>query len=714
MAGSRLAGIRSFFEPRSVAVVGVSDDREKLSSIIYANMLANRRKGLLRAPVYPVNPAHDMVGSRRCYRGFSSLPETPELVVIAVPASKALQVVRDSARAGAKAAVLITGGFAETGRRELEREVLEAARGSGMRLLGPNTIGLLDTFSGVDSLFLRPTKVLPTGRKIVSLLKPLRGGVVVITQSGHLGEIVSEELTACGVGLRALIGTGNQVDVSAEDIVGYFADDERCKVIAVYLEGVRDGRRFMEMAARAARSKPVVAFKMGKTRAGARAALTHTASLVGDYDVYRVAFRQSGVIETRSLQELLDYCVSLSLLKPARGRRLLISTNAGGVGAVAADEAESEGLKVEPLGRAARAVRARSDGTGIASGAALGNPLDLTATVSTEFFVDATAAALSSGRFDLAVVLPTHQTPAIGPDISERMAKALLASGRPACVSVMGRSPLAQMVHLEFLRRGIPSFPTPERAVRAVAVLPAYSEARSRAAAPSAPSGKDRLGFLKGEAQMFPAQAVEKVMAAYGIPVPRSALLEGEGDLAEAGGLDYPVACKLASLGLVHKTDAGGVILNVRNARELAASAARLRGLASRLRVPFGGILVQEMAPEGVELLVGSTRDPVFGPTIVFGTGGKYAEVMRDYALAIAPVSISGARDLISRTKARSLLGGYRGGPRVDLTQLAAIVSRFSRILAENPSIEQIEANPLIASASGLAAVDVRAMATRR
>jgi acyl-CoA synthetase (NDP forming) len=711
MAVTSPSGIRGFFEPTSIAVVGVSTDQSKLASIIFSNLVRNKERGKLKASVYPLNPSHNFVGGQKCYPRFDALPEVPELAVIVVPASLAVAVVKDAAKVGVKAAVMITGGFAEAGKKELEQEMLAAARKSGMRLLGPNTIGLLDTTSGVDSLFLRRTKRLRTGREVVSLLKPLKGGVVIITQSGHLGEIVSEELAVNGIGLRALVGTGNQLDISVEDVVEYFAGDARAKVIAVYLEGVEDGRRFMRVASAAAKAKPVIVFKMGKTRAGALAALTHTASLVGDYEVYRAAFREAGVVEAESLQELVDYCVTFSLLGQRPGRRLLISTNAGGVGAVAADEAELNGLDVNPLSvETSSAVRSCLGKSSFVSTTALSNPLDLTATVTTESFVKATEMALASADYDMALVLPTHQTPAIDPDISERMAKSLLRTAKPVCVCVMGRATLAKMINADFLRRGIPSFPTPERAVRALAALSSYAALSSNSTAPPVVSSRDRMSFLAGASGPLSPPMIGRLLSEYDVPQPRSVFLGPSADPAEAGDLRFPIACKLVSSELLHKTEAGGVILNVSDAAELASAVSRLRRLATQLRIKFEGVLVQEMAGEGTELLLGSTRNRVFGPTLVLGAGGKYAELIRDYSLAIAPLGIDAAKGLVTGEKISPLLSGYRGGQRVRIDELARVVSRFSKILVENPSINQIEVNPLIASEDGVTAVDVRAI----
>ncbi len=708
-------GIRSFFEPKSIAVVGASTDSAKLASIIYSNLLENREKGVLKAPVYPVNPSHSSIGRNRCYPDVRSLPEVPELVVVAVPATLAVRLVGESAREGAKAAILISGGFAEAGRNDLEGEMLAAARAHGMRLLGPNTIGLVDKYSGVDTLFLKPTKRLGSGREVVSMLRPRRGGVAVISQSGHLGEVISEELAANHVGLRALVGTGNQLDVSVEDLIGHFGGDSRCSVIAVYLEGARDGRRFIREASRAAAAKPVIVFKLGKTKAGANAALTHTASLVGDLELYRAAFSKAGVVEADSLQSLVDYSVAFALLKPPAGRRLLVTTNAGGVGAIAADEAGRLGLRVPPLDWTARdAVKRCLTGLPLLSALKLGNPLDLTATVPTGPYVEATAAALASPGFDSAVVLPTHQTPAVDPDIAERMGAALKASGKPSCVSVMGRSPLAQMIQDGFLERGIPSFPTPERAVRALAALSSYSDSKPATVAAASEGTADRVSYLPKREGPLPPKVLEMLMSDYGIPSPRSVLVSPGGDAAEAGGLTFPVVCKLISRSLVHKSDRGGVILGIDDESGVASAVAKLRGLAAQLGVEWEGVLVQEMADQGVEVLLGSTRDPTFGPALAIGGGGKYAEVVRDTAVAIAPVGRREARRLILSTRLGRVLEGYRGEARGDITGLSRVVSDFSRILFENPSIGQVEVNPLIVSAKGVTAVDVRAVASGR
>ncbi|HME19561.1 MAG TPA: acetate--CoA ligase family protein [Nitrososphaerales archaeon] len=713
MPSGSTAGIRSFFEPKSVAVAGVSEDPNKLGSIIFANLVANAEEGSLRATVYALNPAHSRIGLHACYPTIRSLPSVPELLIIAVPVALTPKLVEDAARAGVKAVVMVPSGFAEAGREELEKGIGAVARRHGMRILGPNTIGLLDTRSGVNSLFLRSTKKLPDGSEVVALLKPLKGDVAVITQSGHLGEVVAEELAAEGVGIRALVGAGNQLDVSVEEIIRYFADDPHTRVVAVYLEGVRDGRRFMRAAAYATKKKPLVVLKVGKTAAGARAALTHTASLVGDYQVYQAAFRQAGVVEAGSITELLDCCVSLSMLPRTAGRRLVIVTNAGGVGAIAADEAGKSGLDAKPLSDAeVQMMHSAFRDAGFASNASFNNPIDLTASATTGEFVRAAELALGLPDYDLALIFPSHQTPAIDADIAIRLEGVVSGARKPVCMSVMGSSELAVKIHNHFMANGIPSFPTPERAVRALSAVPTCEALRTDARAPAdlVPRPFRALSRLRGP---IPQRVVARLLTAYGIHEPRSVVVRSPEDFRRGEEVGFPVACKLLSRQLLHKADAGGVILGVAARSELSSAFLRFKTLAKRRGLSFDGMLVQEMVG-GVEMILGGTRDATFGPTVLFGVGGSYTELFRDFSLGIAPLTRKEAAALVDRCRLSRALDGYRGGPLVDRKELARIVSSFSRIMGENPAIDQIEVNPLVATRKDILALDARVITAPR
>jgi len=701
-------GMRSFFEPKSIAVAGVSADPNKLGSIIFANMVENSEKGILKARVYAINPARDRIGNRPCYPSIRGLPETPELLVVAVPEAQTVAVIREAATSGVKAAVMITGGYAEVGKGDVEKRIGKLAAEHGMRILGPNTIGLVDTWSGVDSLFLRQTKVLPDGSQVVSMLKPLRGEIAIITQSGHLGEAVAEELAANGVGARAIVGTGNQLDVSVEDAISYFADDRHTRVVAVYLEGLRDGRRFMETAAYAARKKPLIVFKVGKTGVGARAALTHTASLVGDYEVYRAAFRQSGVIEAASLQELVDYSVSLLMLPWAGGRRLVIVTNAGGVGAIAADEASKVGLKVEPpSSESRRKLVSAFEGQAFASNASFSNPVDLTASVTTDQFVRAVGLASGLEEYDLALVLPTHHAPGMNHDVAEKLSEVISKTGKPVVSCVIGNSELASRIHKELMAKGIPSFPTPERGARALAAVAEYAEASRMAPRPDVLPKKRVRRFSRKRGPLPPTE-VSGLLRSYGIDEPKSIVLRSTKDLGRLKRFRFPAACKLLSGGALHKTDIGGVVINVRSESEAEQILDRFKKLAAGKRIRFEGMLVQEMVHSGVELILGGTLDPTFGPVVILGLGGTYTELLHDFGLAVAPLTPQEARRMLIGERIGRVLGGYRGGPRVNVGRLCKVVSDFSRIMVENQEIEQMEVNPLIATSGCIFSVDAR------
>ncbi|MDG7007817.1 MAG: acetate--CoA ligase family protein [Nitrososphaerota archaeon] len=708
----RLRGMKSFFLPRSVAVAGVSTDPNKMGSIIFSNLLSNRKKGLLKAEVYAINPVHDRIGDEPCYPSIDALPEVPELLIVAVPESLTPGLMRSASRAGVKAAVMVTSGYSEAGKRDVEKAIGEDAAKYGMRILGPNTIGLQDTRSGVDSLFLRPTKELPDGSEIVSLLSPLEGGVVVITQSGHLGETISAELASNGVGIRALVGTGNQLDVSVADVMQYFADDPRTKVMAVYLEGLRDGRRFVQVARYASRRKPVVVFKVGKTDVGARAALTHTASLVGNYDVYRAAFRRAGVIEAESLHELVDFSIALSMLPPASGNRLAIITNAGGVGAIAADEGQKVGLRVDPLSVALKSrLRSEFEGEPFAANASFGNPIDLTASATTDQFVRATRLLMKTTECDLLVLMPTHQPPAIDYDVAQRLA-GVVAGSKPTAVAVIGRDPLAGKIHGEFMSKGIPSFPTPERAVRALAAASAYARLR-RGTAPRELGSKKPHRFAV-RSGLLGTQEASRLLRSYGISEPQSAVVVSPKDFSELARLCYPVACKLISEGLLHKTDVGGVVLGVPDADGARSAFYQFKESAEKKGSRFRGMLAQAMVDKSIELILGGTRDSTFGPVVAYGLGGIYTEILRDYVVEIAPASREDVKSTLSQGRLGRILGGYRGGPKVDVDRLARVISSFSRIMSENPQISQMEINPLMVSEDGALAVDVRVISDAR
>lgn len=707
-----MESLRFFFNPRSIAVVGVSRDPSKLGSVIYRRLMENRASGILEAEIYPVNPRLRELEGVKVYPRVSEIEGDVELVVIAVPAEFVPEVLRDSGRKGARAAIIISGGFAESGRDDLNLELERAVKESGVRALGPNTLGVLDPYSGVDTFFLPRFKPISRGGEAENLPEPVKGNVAVISQSGALSEILMDCLKASGVGVRAIACVGNQVDVKVEEFLRYFAEDELTKVIAIYLEGVRDGRRFMEAAADAARRKPVVILKAGKTEVAGKAAYTHTASMVGNIHVYRGAFKQAGVIEVMDMEEMVDVVKAFSMRGPARGNRLLILTNAGGLAVLSSDMAPLYGLTVPKLTEdlKERLEELRRKGV-VAPIVVFQNPLDLTAQATSETFEQVYRILASSNLFDLHLIMPSHQPPTIDDTVIERLARVASESDAAVAVSELGESEWSRLIREGFDGKGIPAYPELSRAIRALARLTHYR--KPRRARFDHPSSSNRFEWLNGlDGPLKPEDAV-KLLGEYGVNVPRSRLARSEEEAVKAAEeLGFPVVLKLVSREVAHKTDVGGVLVGLKKRDEVAEGYRVLKRKVEELGVTWEGVLIQEMI-RGVEVLLGSSWDEVFGPTVSVGVGGIFTEAMRDFSVRVAPIEPWEAEEMLGELRLKKLLEGFRGMPRVDVRALAEIISRFSRITFENPSIKQLEINPLMVAGERAVAVDVRGWVRR-
>lgn len=698
--------IEAFFNPKGIAIVGVSSDPSKPSSAIFKRLLENKEAGLLRAPLYPVNPKYKEIDGHKVYPSVSAIEGDVDLVVISIPAELTPGVVEDCGRKGVRAAVVISGGFAEAGRRDLEEKLVSTARKYGMRVMGPNTIGLLDPYSGVDTLFLPRRKRLSTGEELESLPEPRPGNLAIITQSGALGEIIMDTLNESGVGIRALIGVGNQADLGVEEFIEYFAEDERTRAILLYLEGVRDGRRFMKSAHKASKKKPIIALKAGKSSAGAKAAFTHTASMVGDIEVYRGMFKQVGIVEARDIEELVDFGKAFSYLDPPKGKRLLVLSNAGGAAVLASDIAPQYGLQLPAVGdEEARRLEELKGRGAILPMVVISNPLDLTGSATNEAMIEAYRALAFSDKFDMHIVIPTHQPPTIDERVIQGIADVAKEAGKPVVGCEMGESEWSKLFRRLMDGAGIPSYPTPERAVRALYGLTLY---RRKEAIDLELAEEDRLTWLpRGEMDM---ETASRVLEEYGIRVPESGFAGTPEDASRiAEMIGFPVVLKAKVAGISHKTDIGGVVVGLENGRDVERAFKEVSRRVSAAGFSFQGAYVQRLV-SGVEIILGSVRDEQFGPIITVGVGGVYAELLRDISVRVAPVSKEEALEMLNEIKLKKLLEGFRGMEGVDKGELAELIARFSRILPENPSIEQMEINPLMGRGRELYAVDVRGL----
>jgi acetate---CoA ligase (ADP-forming) len=687
--------LRALFEPDSVAVVGASDDPEK-----WGNWLARGAlRGASRRAVHLVNRRGGEVMGRPAHRSLAALPEPPELAVLAVPPAALEGAVEDAIAAGCRALVVITAGEADGdagGPRDAA--LAQRAREAGVILLGPNCLGVFDAGAELE---------------LVSNDLP-RGSLGLISQSGNLALEIGLLAGAAGLGFSRFVSVGNQADLEAGELIGELAAHERTELIAIYVEDFRDGRSFARAAEAATRAgKPVVLLAVERTEATARAVRSHTGALASDSAAIDAACRAAGMERVRSPQELVDLALGLMRAGVPRGRRLAVLADGGGHGGVAAALAARAGLSVPALSDGLR-VELR---TGLPGTAAVANPIDLAGGGEADIhsFERTARAVLGSGEVD-AVLMTGYfggysdyaETLGRGEAaVAEALADAADATGRPLVVQTMH----PQTAAASALRsRGVPVYPTIERAVGVLARLAEAGEREPRgvpalpeaAAAGSAPSG--RTAGSKGDARSAAYFEARALLAAGGVPfVPAREASSPDEAAAAAAEIGYPVVLK--ALGLLHKSDLGGVVTGIGDEPSLRAAFADLQK-----RLPPPAFSVEAMAPvrDGVELLVGARRDDRFGPVALVGLGGVFTEVLSDVSVALAPVDEATAGELLLSLRAARLLQGARGRRAVDVDAAASAVAALSRVAAAHPEIAEMEVNPLLALPDGALGLDAR------
>jgi acetyltransferase len=704
-----------FFAPVGVAVVGASATPGKLGYGVLHNLI---RQGY-RGAIHPVNPrcaAGETLLGLPCYPDLALVPDPVDLAVIIVPAPAVAEVLRACARRAIPAAIILSGGFAEAGAEGEARqaEISAIARARGIRLIGPNCAGVLHTGSRLDATFIEHM--------------PDPGPIAFLSQSGAIGGALIDWAKGHGVGVCYFASLGNMADVNESDLVAQLADDPAAGVIALYLEGLGDGRRFLEVAAQTARRKPIVVLKAGRTAAGAAAVSSHTASLAGSDAAYRAAFRQHGIVVADNTDELFGAAVALAYqptpYAPAGQPRVAILTNAGGPGAIAADALADGGLLVPPPDPAALAALRSSLGPG----PQLRNPFDLLGAASTPEFSAAARLLLSADGYDalLVVLVPNTASDPVG--IADALAQADAeqrrhngGSAKPIYVCYMGDISV-RAGRLRLHQHRLPPFAFPEAAARALAAAWAWRQWQNRP--PAAPEPIPALpAALQARLRAFSAAGrrtlseteLYPLLADFHLPLAPARLARSADEAAaHAIRLGSPVALKIASPDLIHKSDAGGVILGLDGPAAVAAAYRRLlAGLEqSHPGLVIDGALVQKMAAPGAEVIIGARRDPTFGPMLLFGGGGVYVEAFADFALRTAPLSVSEARAMLAETVAGRLLEGARGRPPADIDALARLMARIAGLACAAPQLAEIEFNPVIVhpAGQGLTIVDAGAV----
>ncbi len=674
------------FAPRSVAVLGVSRNPAKLGFKLLQNVKARGYAGA----IYVVNPAGESILQFRTVATIDALPPGIDLALVSLPAPAVPDAIAGLAARGVRAAVILSSGFGEVdaGGREAQQGLLAAARTAGLRLVGPNCMGVYSAPARLNGTYFWD-------------LPQVTGGIGVVSQSGAYGGLIFRHLGGRGLGVSRFVSIGNQADVDVAEVIEYLAGDAETAVIACFVEALRDGRRFVEVAARACRAKPVVVLKGGRSEAGRRAAGSHTGSLAGAFDVYRAAFDRAGVVLAEETEEFFDAIEALVTAGEARpaAPHVAIITVSGGPSVVAADAAERAGLRGPPLDDAARAsLRAL-----LPSFAAVGNPVDLTPQV-------------IPGRIDPAVSLVLRQPSVaggiavnVGLDIPE-FADGLIAAARSTGKPLVAFTSDAPGLTARFVAAGVPTFPSPERAVRAWRAL---WMARPRPPLPRRSAERlppDVSAALAGiEGPVSPALG-RRALEVYGIRFCREAVAGSVDDAMRAAErIGFPVVVKAGRGGLIHKTEVGGVRTDVRDAAGVREACALLRDRAGAEH-----FVVQEQVGPGVELLVGGRRDETFGPVVMAGVGGIFAEVMRDVGLCLAPLDEGDGRILLREGARGRLLAGPRGLPACDDGPLVEMLLGVGDLMVAEPRVLEVDLNPVIAAGPRAVAVDVLLIAGSR
>jgi acetate---CoA ligase (ADP-forming) len=690
-AQSTIAGVKIFLEPKSVAVVGASRDPAKIGSVVLHNLIKIGYTGR----IFPINPKTSEIESLPTFPRVADVPEPIDLAVIAVPLEYVDAVVDDCIAHGVRGILLLTAGYSETGAegRDRERALFAKLRSAGMRLIGPNCFGVINT---------DPAVRLNTS---FSPIQPMEGSVGLLTQSGALGQAILDYARDLNLGLSNFISVGNKADISGNDLLQFWSQDDRTNVILLYLESFGNPRKFSRIAREVARKKPIICVKSGRSGAGARAASSHTGSLAGSDKAADAMFRQCGVIRTNTLEELFDMATLLSHQPLPRGNRVAILTNAGGPGIMAADACEANGLELPTLDDATmKTLRSF-----LPAAASVANPVDMIASADAPQYGKAMRALLDDPNVDSVLVLfvPLH------PGSPKQVAEAIRAAVPEECEKpVLATFLSAQGMPAELA--GIPSYRFPEGAANALGRALRYARWRERPAGKVAAFNdfnRDAArsiveSALERGGGWLPAQEAGALLEAARIPVARADVAVSLDEALDAAhSIGYPVALKAIGPEIIHKTEVGGVQLNIKDDAALERVYA---DLASRLGEKMTAVLIQQMIPRGVETLIGATLDETFGHVIAYGTGGTMVELMQDVALRLQPLTERDVDEMFAEVRGTALLRGWRGSPSADESAVRDILLRLSALLELCPEIEEVDFNPTLVQQHGAVVVDAR------
>lgn len=692
--------LNALLKPKSIAVVGASATPGKIGYTVVKNLIDSKFEG----SIYPINPSAEEILGLKVYPSIQDIPGPVEAAVLVIPAKLVMSVIDDLGQKGVKGLMVITSGFSEVGEKEMELELVRRSNQYGMRVLGPNIVGVLSNSGKMNASF--------------APMLPLPGKASLVSQSGALLIAIDMATFTRNIGFDKLISNGNMSDVDFADTIDWMDQDPDTQCISLYIEGFKNGRSFIESARKA--SKPIIALKAGVSAHGAAAAASHTGSLAGTVKVYGAAFQQAGVVQATDLNNLFNRTLALSLQPPMKGDNLLVLTNGGGVGVLATDAAEKSGV---PLKFAPPDVQAELKKHMPEFGSAK-NPVDMTGMAGTDWYYKTVKFSFSHPWVDGLAVLYCETAITVPQEIAESIKRAIDESGikdKPVTVSFVGGQRSDDATRW-LVKNGIPAYFAPDEAVDAIGALREYARLRELVKDTTDTCAEfDRETALKviekarldGRDALTEIEA-KRVFEAYGIPVTPTLLAKSEQEAVEmARKIGYPVVMKIVSPDILHKSDAGGVKVNIKDEAGVREAYSTILKNAKNYKAEavIHGIAVQEMAPWGTEVILGSVNDVTFGPTMMFGLGGIFVEVLKDVTFRVAPVASNQALRMLGEIRGAPILAGVRGEAPRDRKALADVICQYSSMIIDlADEISESDANPVLVyeEGKGVKVVDAR------
>ena len=691
--------LTEFFNPRSVAVIGASTNPEKLGYAVLDNLVSGGY--IQEGAVFPVNPKAEEILGLKAYPSVQEIPEAVDLAVIVIPYPFVPDALRTCGKKEIPAVIVISAGFREAGREGLERELelIEIAKQYGIRLIGPNCLGVIDTYTPLNASFSAGT--------------PKQGPMAFMSQSGALGTAVLDISLAGRLGLSKFVSLGNKADVDEIDLLRAWAEDDDTNVIMIYSEGMTNGQEFIKTAREVTARKPIVAIKSGVTQSGSRAVSSHTGSLAGSEQAYHAAFRQAGVLRANSMQALFDIALALGYQPLLEGDRIAIITNAGGPGILATDALERSGLSLARFENETISTL----GQYLPDAASAANPVDVLGDAKADRYQLALETVSADPNVDGLMVVLTPQAMTEIVATADAIGEVAKKIDKPVITSFMGETMVVPGIE-RLEEYGVPNYPFPENAALAFKAMSEYRQIRSRPKPEyvnfdvDQESTRQVLNAVREDNRMTIGDSeARQILTAYGMKIPVSELAASPEEAVQlANQIGYPVVLKIASPDILHKTDVAGVKVGLSSAGEVQDAFELMVYRAQRYlpQAHLWGCLVQQMVPPGgLEVLVGMNRDPQFGPLVTFGLGGIYVETLKDVTFRIAPFAVQSAEKMLSEIRARALLDGVRGEPPVDKEAIVETLLRIGQLVQDFPEIVELDINPLMVYPQGMGAIAI-------